>query len=75
MKLAASGDVAISQTEQGNLKGTLQGVLRQLGDRRRGGGRKCPLQEPDRLAGERREPPGKARTFEPLHRRGKSFAI
>jgi len=75
MKLAASGDAAVSQTEQGNIESALQGVLRQLGDPRRGGCRQCPLQKPDRLAGERRKPPGKARAFEPPHCRGESFAV
>jgi hypothetical protein len=43
-------------------------MLRDPGHRRRGGGRECSLQEPDGLAGERCEPPGKARLFETAHR-------
>jgi hypothetical protein len=34
MKLAASDDAAILQAEQGYVEGTLEGALRQLGDRR-----------------------------------------
>src|SRR6516164_3859182 len=37
MKLTAPDDAAILQTEQRNIEGTLEGVLRQLGDRRRRG--------------------------------------
>jgi len=75
MELTAPGDAAILQTEQRNIEGTLEGVLRQLGDRRRRGCRQCALHKPDRLAGERRKPSHKAWVLEPPHRRGESFAI
>jgi hypothetical protein len=75
MKLAAAGEAAVTQTVQSDLERPLQRVFRQLGDRRRGGHRQWPLHKADGLFGERREPPGKVRAFEPAHRCGKSFLI
>jgi hypothetical protein len=63
MKLSTSGNAAISQTEQGNNEGTLQGVRGQPGDRRRCGRRQYPLHKRDRLACGRRKPSGQARAF------------
>ena len=75
MKLAAAGEAAVPQAEQSDVERPFQGMLRHLGDRRRGRRRQRPLHKPDRLAGERREPPGEARAFEPPHRCGESFLI
>ena len=75
MELAAADEPCVSQAEQRDVEGALQGMLRDLGHRRRGGGRECSLQEPDGLAGERRKPPGKARLFETAHRGRESLPI
>ena len=67
MELAAADKPCVSQTEQRDVEGALQSMLCDPGHRRRGGSRECSLQEPDGLAGESCEPPGKARLFETAH--------
>ena len=53
----------------------LESMLRHRCDGGRGGSRQRPLDKPNRLAGECGKAAGKARAFEPPHRRGESLPI
>jgi hypothetical protein len=75
MKPAAADEPGISQAEQRNVEGALQGMFRDPGYRRRRGCWQRPLHEPDRFAGEGSKASRKARSFEPPYSCRQGFIV